>query len=398
MHLRFTLATLLFLAAVCAAAELSRTTLRAADSDAAQNATTIYELGEGKESEYGFRIPALARTNSGTLLAFAERRLGLHDHAENDIVLRRSLDGGRSWQSLQIVAEAGGDSLNDPCVVVLDSGRILLRYTHFPKGVHARTTKHTVIAEAGYGGPKNVRVFLTHSDDDGKSWSKPRDVTREMRRETAISVGSPGAALQLTRGPHRGRILFPLYEVYNRNGGKSNTANSVAYSDDGGTTWKLSDTIADPGPDGSGDEAQLAELTEERILMSSRDKNGGTFRKLSVSSDGGETWSTHRLATDLLTPQCMSSVMRYAWPNDQQTGVLLHTLPHTKDKRANGTIMISRDEGQSWKPARVIVPAGFEYSCLIRFPDGDIGCLYETDHCHSIDFQRLKAKTILGDQ
>ncbi|TWU13983.1 Sialidase precursor [Symmachiella macrocystis] len=398
MHLRISLATLLFLIAFCTAPEMSRTTLRAADSETAQNATTLFELGEGKESEFGFRIPALARTNSGTLLAFAERRLGLHDHAENDIVLRRSLDGGRSWQPLQIVAEAGGDSLNDPCVVVLDSGRILLRYTHFPKGVHARTTKHTVIAEPGYGGPKNVSLFLTHSDDDGATWSKPRNVTRDMRRKTAISVGSPGAALQLTRGPHQGRIVFPNYEVYHLGGDKRKSANSVSYSDDGGASWKLSGTIAEPGPKGFGNEAQLAELAGGGILLSARDQEGGTVRKLSVSSDGGATWSPHRLATDLLTPQCMSSVMRYTWPNDQQTGVLLHTLPHTKDKRANGTIMISRDEGQSWKPARVIVPAGFEYSCLIRFPDGDIGCLYETDHCRSIDFQRLKAKTIFGDQ
>ena len=44
--------------------------------------------------EYGYRIPSLVVSASGTLLAFCERRIGLGDHAENDIVLRRSEDGG----------------------------------------------------------------------------------------------------------------------------------------------------------------------------------------------------------------------------------------------------------------------------------------------------------------
>jgi sialidase-1 len=203
-------------------------------------------------------------------------------------------------------------------------------------------------------------------------------------------------ALQLTRGPHQGRIVFPNYEVYHLGGGKRKSLNSVSYSDDGGITWKLSDTIAEPGPMGSGNEAQLAELSEGGILLSARDFEGGTFRKLSVSRDGGQSWSTHRLATDLLTPQCMSSMLRYSWPNRKQAGVLLHTLPHTKNSRSNGTIMISRDEGKSWKPARVIAPGGFEYSCLARLPNGDVGCLYETEHCHTIAFLRLDSESIIG--
>src|SRR3990172_7027661 len=218
--------------------------------------TTVFELGEGAGSQYGFRIPALAISKTGTLLAFCERRVGLNDHAENDIVLRRSLDGGKTWNSMQVVAEEGGDSLNDPCVVVLESGRVLLRYTRFPKGVHANNSKHTGIAEPGYGGPKNVRIYLTHSDADGGTWSQPRAVTRAMRREEAISLGSPGVGLLLSRGPHRGRILFPNYEVYHLGGGKRKSANSVSYSDDGGESWKLTATIAEAASNGFGDEAQ----------------------------------------------------------------------------------------------------------------------------------------------
>ena len=358
--------------------------------------TTVFELGEGTGSQYGFRIPALAVSKKGTLLAFCERRVGLNDHAENDIVSRRSLDGGKTWNSMRVVAEEGGHSLNDPCIVVLESGRVLLRYTRFPKGVHANNSKHTVIAEPGYGGPKNVRIYLTHSDDDGGTWSQPRAVTRAMRREEAISLGSPGVGLLLSRGPHRGRILFPNYEVYHLGGGKRKSANSVSYSDDGGESWKLTATIAEAASNGFGDEAQLVELSNGGVLLTARDEPGGSCRKLSVSRDGGETWSAHRLATDLMTPPCMSSVHRYSWPNENQPGVLLHSLPHTKDRRENGTILISRDEGASWKPARVIVPGSFAYSCLARLPHGDVGCLYETDKYHRIVFARIALGRLTG--
>lgn len=46
---------------------------------------------------YGYRIPSLLVTKRGSILAFSERRLGLHDHAQNDIVLKRSTDNGKTW-------------------------------------------------------------------------------------------------------------------------------------------------------------------------------------------------------------------------------------------------------------------------------------------------------------
>lgn len=361
------------------------------------SATVVFETTQDGGTRFGFRIPALAVSNKQTLLAFCERRVGLKDHAENDIVLKRSRDLGKTWTSMQIVAEEGRDSLNDPCVVVLNSGRILLRFTRFPKGVHANNSQHTVIADPGYGGPKNVRIYLTHSDDDGDTWSPPQDVTRAMRRETAVSLGSPGIGIVLSEGDHRGRILFPNYEVYHLGGGKRKTSNSVCYSDDGGVSWKLTDPIAEQQTGSFGDEAQLAELPNGGVLLSARDEPDGSYRKISVSRDCGETWSPHRVATDLMTPPCMSSLLRYASPNTNDFNVLLHTLPHTKDRREKGTILFSRDDGTTWKPAKVIVPGDFAYSCLARLPNGDIGCLYETDDYQRIVFARLPWKVLLRE-
>ncbi|MEZ6052657.1 MAG: sialidase family protein [Planctomycetaceae bacterium] len=369
--------------------------VRAEESPA--DTITVFELSEDPQQPFGYRIPSLVVTQAGTLLAFCERRDGLHDHAENDIVLRRSSDGGTTWEPMQIIAEEAGDSLNDPCAVVLKTGRILLRYTRFPKGIHARKTPHTEIAEPGYDGPRNVRVFLMHSDDDGRNWSAPRDVTREMRRREAISLGSPGVGLQLTRGEHAGRIVLPNYEVYHIGNNERANDNSVSYSDDGGETWSLTPPIEDDGPVASGDEAQLAELPDGGLIMTSRIFPEINGRLVSFSHDGGERWTKHRKATGLLTPACMSSILRYSWPGDESGSILLHTLPRTQDSRSNGTLMISRDEGESWQSVKVIVPGDFAYSCLARLPNGDIGCLYETDDYHKISFQRLNPELFLQE-
>lgn len=340
-----------------------------------------YETIDGEE--YGYRIPALVKTKSGGLLAIAERRLGLHDHSENDLVMRRSTDNGQSWSPVELINEAGGDSLNDPCAVVLDSGRILLRYTHFPRGVHARKTDHTVQAKPGYDGPLNVRVFLMHSDDEGQTWSEPRDMTRQMRREAAISLGSPGVGIQLTEGAHAGRIVLPNYEVYPITESERFTKNSVSYSDDGGETWKLSAHIPEPTETGHGNEAQLVELASGELLLSSRDQDGGLYRKLSRSTDGGETWSTHSYLTEFVTPYCMSSILRYQHEGED---LLLHCAPNTRRWRLHGTMFYSRDNGHHWLTAREIEPEYLGYNVLCQLANGRVGVIYETDDCYKIVF------------
>src|SRR6266568_9402167 len=58
-----------------------------------------------------FRIPAVVKTNDGTLLAFAEGRvLNCGDAADIDIVVKLATDGGRTWGPLQVVNDGGGDT------------------------------------------------------------------------------------------------------------------------------------------------------------------------------------------------------------------------------------------------------------------------------------------------
>ena len=69
-----------------------------------------------------YRIPALLATKQGSLLAFSEGRASLRDHSENDIVLKRSTDGGKTWGPLQLIDDDGPNALNNPAVVTVGAG------------------------------------------------------------------------------------------------------------------------------------------------------------------------------------------------------------------------------------------------------------------------------------
>lgn len=323
----------------------------------------------------GFRIPATVQTKSGRLLAFCEQRVGLHDHAQNDMVMKSSEDDGKTWSKLLIVADEGGDSLNDPRAVVLESGRVLFLYKRYPKGFHARNSKHTKMADLGYGGARNVRSYIMHSEDNGKTWSKPRELTRSIRAQDAISVGSPGVGIQLKRGEHKGRVVFACYETIPPGDGKRIWTTRAMFSDDQGETWALGRRVSEAGLGGYGNEAQVVELPDGSVLFSARNQ-GGTKRKLAVSQDGGETWTNYRLADELVSPACMASVIRYSEPSEGSKGSLLHSLPFGKGRK-NGMIFSSLDDGASWKAVAQVQPSGFAYSCLVKLKSGAVGCLYE---------------------
>jgi sialidase-1 len=332
-------------------------------------------FSQGDATYPNIRIPAVVVTGNGVVLAFAEGRQG-GDHSENDIIVRRSTDGGRTWGPVQVIAAMGGDSLNDPCAVALDNGRVLLLYQRYPQGFHTRKMSHTKRADLGYDGPRNTQTFLTYSDDDGKTWAEPEDVTRTFRREDAISVGSPGIGIQLKSEKYKGRIVFPLYEVMPEEGGDRYWNNCAAYSDDGGKSWTLGQRVDQNAVEGTANEAQIVELADGRILMNARNTVDKPCRKVAVSKDGGETWSPMREDCGLVAPRCMGSII--ACPDPAGDGQLvLVSLPNTTDSRSNGTIFISRDGGETWPQKRVIYPEYFGYSCLTVLPDGRIGCLFE---------------------
>lgn len=177
----------------------------------------VFVSGDGYPT---YRIPSVLSTRRGTVLAFAEGRQGRGDHSENDLVLRRSTDGGRSWGPLQLVASDRPHVLVNPTLLeVSRSGRLWLMYQRFPHGFHQREVV------PGYDGDRICRSYVRHSDDDGRSWSEPEC------QATIIRYSHPA-------GGQRSRILFanPASPTQRVNG-------TVRLSYDEGRTWPVSRTV-----------------------------------------------------------------------------------------------------------------------------------------------------------
>jgi len=325
-----------------------------------------------------YRIPSLVVTPKGVLLAFCEARHNASgDHAENDIILKRSSDGGRTWGPTMVVAEDGKNSLNNPtAVVVRKTGRVILMYQRYPCGFHigTDTTAHLREVEPGYEGEHICRTFVKTSDDDGSHWSEPREITRaaKLSADTTSSLSGPGIGIQLRRGAHSGRLVFPFYAFP-----QPNKVYAV-FSDDLGETWAHGQPAENKSA-GGGNENQMVELADGSVMVNSR-RSGicKTCRKVSVSRNGGETWSGLMEEPALVESGCQGSILRYSDPLDGRRSRILFSNPASEKGRRNGTVRLSYDDAQTWPVSKTIrTDAMFCYSCLAVLPDLSIGCLYE---------------------
>ena len=359
----------------------------------------------GQDHFKSFRIPSIIRTEKGVLLAFAEGRAALNDHAQNKIVLKRSEDLGDSWEKSRIIANAGRDSLNNPLVVEVEgSGRIILMYQFYPftpagavsdpdrwkshEGQDFPPNIHEAAVREGFDGNQICRTFMISSEDDGLTWSQPTDITRAVKRPVDVTnyAGGPGIGIQMKKGIYKGRIIMPYSQ-----GPWSNMKVYAVYSDDGGNTWTYGETA--PGNlDGMPNEVQMVELSDGSILLNARRFKGKPYRMVSTSRDGGETWSEIRYDTTLEDPGCQGSILRLTGPGPEQENILLFSNPADTKYRINGTIRLSEDDGRSWKYSKSIYKGSFAYSCLAKITEKEFAVLFERDEYARISFTKLNIR------
>lgn len=319
-----------------------------------------------------FRIPAVALAKSSAILAFAEGRHADADQSGNDLVLRRSLDGGRTWEPLRVISHAADATLNNPQVIVLQSphreGRLVLMHQRYEAGVGEYSKVE------GKALPL-TKSFVTTSDDEGLTWTPSVDVTDAVTPAGSVTVASgPGNAIQLQRGPRAGRILQPM----NRREGKAWSV-YAAFSDDGGSTWNHG-ALAPAETDGFPNEVQMVELVDGSVMLNCRLQGGkARSRGVAVSRDGGATWSPVQADPRLVDPVCMGSIIRLREPGPADSGVLAFSNPAKRDARAGGMIRFSLDDGRTWcREIRIGAEQDFfAYSSLVRLDDRRVGCLYE---------------------
>lgn len=320
----------------------------------------------GQEGYHTFRIPAVIATPKQTLLAFCEgRKTSSSDHGDLDLVLKRSSDGGRTWGPLELVYEEGGDAeitIGNPCPVVdASTGTIWLPLCR-----------------------NNDQVLLTHSSNDGRTWTKPIDITSSVKKANwGWYATGPGVGIQLATGSHRGRLVIPCDHRGPVNG-RQFTISHVFYSDDHGQSWQLGDSVGLHT-----NECQVVELNDGRLMINMRnywgrhgkDATKAGMRAVSYSDDAGQTWSELEFHDTLVEPVCQASFLKYsAKPTENPR--LLFSNPASKKKRHQLTVRLSDDEGRSWPVSRVLHAGPAAYSCLVVLPKGSIGCLYEGGSMH----------------
>ena len=326
---------------------------------------SLFQMGEDGSKFY--RIPALVKAPDGALVAIADKRGDALGDLPNiiTIVSKRSIDGGRTWSEVAIVAE--GDTAAKcgygDAVVVTDElrGNIVALFSGNNGLWHSN--KNNLI-----------RTYMAVSGDNGKSWGSVVDITDQVyggvygqSERYGLFTGS-GSGVQLKNGKYAGRLMFVVAARNDASWGGT-LSNYAVYSDDGGRTWSVSRNAATA----NGDEAKVVELPDGRVLMSirNRDKN---YRIFSLSSDGGCTWGEPAVNNTILDPACNGDIISV-----EREGVnyLLHSLPASKTIRENVTVYVSTDNGATWSAKRRIYNGYSAYSSMQLLDDGTIGIVVE---------------------
>ncbi len=330
---------------------------------------TLFKSGEEGYSNY--RIPSLITTKEGSLLAFCEARKDHRGDSGNiDLVAKRSTDNGKTWSELYIVWDAGDHTAGNPCPVVdQKTGRIINLVcwnlaTDHGRDLHAGTAEDT------------RRVYQTHSDDDGLTWSEPEEITSEVKKPDWFWYATgPGVGIQLEKGPNKGRLIIPANHTTEDYYGAH-----TLYSDNGGETWNVSGIIKPMV-----NESQVIELSDGRLMMNMRTQGISQtirpylgYRSISYSSDGGESWTDPISDNELGDPICQASIIRY----DEDHILFSNPNPPVSLKRGpreNMTVRLSKDDGTTWSEGLVVYEGPAAYSSLTKISDGKVGLLYEKD-------------------
>ncbi len=322
-----------------------------------------------------FRIPSVLAQGS-LVLAFCEGRLhGAGDAGEIEVVLRRSLDGGRTWLPLQVVSAVPGKTCGNPVPLVdpTTGDIVLVTVENGADAVEMSLARGTDPFDGR-------RVFVQRSADDGATWSPTREITAEVK---------PGDWGWYATGPchgitlRSGRLVVPanhsfvpsepVDDLIRLNGGH------CIYSDDGGVSWSVGFVDRNDGAEINANETAVAELPDGRLYFNARNHQGtGPARVHAWSSDGGQTLDApYAGIPEITAPGIQGSVL--CLPD----GRLLLSTPVNPTSRRELTVFVSADSGTSWKPALVVHEGMAGYSDLVLLPDGSIGIFYEAGETSS---------------
>ncbi|OQP57329.1 sialidase family protein [Niastella populi] len=373
-----------------------------------------------QDSVHTYRIPGLATAKDGSLLAVYDvrRESGRDLQGNIDIGVSRSTDGGKTWLPMQIAIDMGAwgglpekfNGVSDANILVdKNTGSIFVAglWMHgvlneqgkWIEGLNeeSKDWNHqwkNSGSQPGFDVKQTAQFMIVKSEDHGKTWSKPVNITRQCKQEDWwLWAPAPGQGITLRDGT----IVFPTQ-------GRDKTGkafSTITYSKDGGNTWHTGKRAFKQ----STTENMAVELSDGAVMLNMRynknktdtgDTNG---RVIAVTRNLGEDWTEHPASRGALhEPVCMASIIRHDYTlKGKKRSMLVFSNPDSKTTRHHMTIKVSYDDGLTWPVNKKILLDEWKsrgYSCLTSIDNDTIGILYEGSQSDMV-FQQIKLKELL---
>ncbi len=348
-----------------------------------------------------YRIPGLATTNKGTLIGVYDirRNSGTDLQEDIDVGMNRSTDGGQTWESMKVIMdmkEWGGlpndqNGIGDPSVLVDRNTNTIWVAAVWAHGHHGE--RNWWASKQGLNPEKTSQYVLVKSEDDGKTWSEPINITSQIKdSKWHLLLQGPGKGITLKDGT----LVFPS-QFKDENQMPHST---IIWSKDHGNTWNIG-----TGAKSNTTESQVIELNDGGLMLNMRDnrnnsdKSDTNGRAVAVTYDLGKTWKTHSTSNGALhDPTCMASLIKEDFEVDgAMRSLVLFSNPNSKFERDHMTIKVSLDDGETWPEKHQLLidsGGGRGYSCMTKIDDKHVGILYEGSQTDLI-FQSFAIKDIL---
>ena len=388
---------------------------------------------DNPSSEVPYRIPAIAETREGRILAVADYRISRLDIGYNhrnglfqiNEVMRTSDDYGRSWSVETVIAEGNEHALDTVRTAFGDPSLVADRTSD-------EVLMHSVAGKTGYfsatrENPQHAYFF--RSNDGGRTWDEGEDLTEQIYSlyDGKLEGGKPADGIFLTSG----RIMQSryikagdYYRIYIahpvRRQGIERTGTFVIYSDDFGRSWHA---LGDPTagvPSIAQDESKIEELPDGSVLLSARDASGGRRFNVFYYSDpvsGAGMWGKEVMPDNMSADEvnaCNGAVLVVPVirkSDGRALHLILQSVPQNPKRLDVGfyykEITSSEDYdspealGAGWQKALQVTDKDSAYSSMILMSNDRIGLLYEEssyNEGYTIVFASLSVEEITGDK